>query len=408
MSSIISHDKILCKSFRKKISPQEKETLYNISLSIKNQIPIENETQLRGKVTAVFDKLKIWTGRTSITVGFLPFKNNPKNTALGLDQRESDTSPVGEGERSDTTPEDWRMAWTCWVVKTYIQPYIGMQLDFTMDLSEGLNCDVRITFDPDLGSYSLIGTDCLDRNAGYYRESTNIGWIDAPRGFKFTYDSQEYTIPPDGQHLTGGGGVSGGTIIHEFGHVLGMIHEHQSPFGTPFYWNRDRVISIFSGPPNYWSQDTITENFFVEYNDNGIYNGSNFDPSSIMKYSFGDGTQILDRSKYNTVDKYINAIDYLEKVNTNLSPLDKYWLQKKYPGGSAPPVNKPSDAIDYDQKLSWWKKSEFYIRNLDESTKKIIVKFLVILLIISFIYDFFNFFKRKRKENYGHSNPKRT
>jgi hypothetical protein len=370
MPNVIDPDKILCKPLRKKLSQYDKSTLQQLAL----------DYNLQGApLRAVFDKLKLWTNKNSITIGFL----------------------VWEKQQETTTPEPWRVAWTCWVVKTYIQPYVGLILDFTTDFSKGIDCDVRITFDPDLGSYSLVGTDCLDKRSGVYEESTNIGWIDAPAGFKFTYQDIEYTIPNDGKNLTGGGGLVGGTILHEFGHILGMIHEHQSPFGVPFHWNRDQVIAIFSGPPNYWDQETIIENFFVEYDQTGIYNGSNFDPTSIMKYSFGDGTKLLDRNAYYSTDKYINATDYLEKVNITLSPLDKYWLQKNYPGGTSPPIEKPSDAIDYDQRVSWFRKLEFFLKNLDENTKRRIITILVILLITTFLYDFYNFFTRTTNKYVG-------
>jgi len=31
------------------------------------------------------------------------------------------------------------------------------------------------------------------------------------------------------------------TVLHEFGHALGLIHEHQSPFKGGFEWNKDEV-----------------------------------------------------------------------------------------------------------------------------------------------------------------------
>ena len=30
-------------------------------------------------------------------------------------------------------------------------------------------------------------------------------------------------------------------MLHEFGHALGLIHEHQSPFPGGFEWNREAV-----------------------------------------------------------------------------------------------------------------------------------------------------------------------
>lgn len=337
----------------------------------KDKILCKTITPVNSLKKAVFNKLKIWGGST-ITIGFLTWEKN------GI----------------VIYPESWRIAWVCWVVKTYIQPYVGIELNFITDVSKGMECDVRITFDPDVGSYSLIGTDCLDKKSGVVGESTNIGWIDAPDNFKFTYQGQEYKIPPGASNLTGGGGLKGGTILHEFGHILGMIHEHQNPFGIPFHWNKEEIIKIFSGAPNYWDQETITENFFIEYEDVGVYNGSKFDPNSIMKYSFGDGIQILDRNKYDTFDKYIIAVEYLERISVTLSPLDKYWLQQNYPGGKSPIMDNPPDDTEYNHNISIFKKIEFYIRTLDDQTRKNIILGMILIIVVLFIHDFYYFFRR--------------
>ena len=37
------------------------------------------------------------------------------------------------------------------------------------------------------------------------------------------------------------GFVDRSTVLHEFGHSLGLIHEHQSPFKGGYEWNRDEV-----------------------------------------------------------------------------------------------------------------------------------------------------------------------
>jgi hypothetical protein len=185
--------------------------------------------------------------------------------------------------------------------------------------------------------------------------------------------------------------------MHEFGHILGMIHEHQNPFGIPFKWDRNQVFSIFSGPPNEWDQGTIIENFFLDYNEIGVYNGSSFDPDSIMKYAFGEGNRLLDRNSYSSLDQYIRAVDFLERTNTVLSQTDKYWLQKNYPGGTASPIDKPQDSIEYDQPVPFIKKLEFFLRYLDAATKNKIIMIFILALILFFLHDFVLFFYRKSK-----------
>ncbi len=46
------------------------------------------------------------------------------------------------------------------------------------------------------------------------------------------------------------------TIIHEFGHVLGLLHEHQNPHAK-IPWNKEAIYKAFEGPPNNWSRETV-------------------------------------------------------------------------------------------------------------------------------------------------------
>ena len=101
MSGIVAHDKILCKVFK---TPLDIRTVEKFKEIYKTSDP--------GKLNAVFDKLKLWN-RSTISVGFLEFKR----------------------AEVKITPEPWRVAWTCWVVSTYIQPYIGIRLNFVSDFS---------------------------------------------------------------------------------------------------------------------------------------------------------------------------------------------------------------------------------------------------------------------------------
>ena len=110
--------------------------------------------------------------------------------------------------------------------------------------------DIRIDF-KNSGSWSYIGTDSM--YIPKESQTMNLGHIDRAG------------------------------VLHEFGHALGLIHEHQSPFEGGFEWNRDAVIKSMMGPPNYWDLDRIENNFFKRYKRSDL-DGTKYDPKSIMHY----------------------------------------------------------------------------------------------------------------------------
>lgn len=72
------------------------------------------------------------------------------------------------------------------------------------------------------------------------------------------------------------------TTKHEFGHALGLIHEHQNPAGG-IKWNKEAVYRDLSAPPNNWDRETIDRNSFQRYNKT-ITQYTEVDPQSIMMY----------------------------------------------------------------------------------------------------------------------------
>ena len=143
------------------------------------------------------------------------------------------------------------------------------------DFNDAPDAEIRIAFDPDDGAWSYIGTD--NRNIPLNQPTMNLGFLD------------------------------GGTAAHEFGHAIGLGHEHQNPDGG-IQWNEAVVIQSLSGPPNNWDEATIRHNVIEKYSVDQI-RGTKFDPKSIMLYFFpaswttnGVGTEanetlsVLDRS----------------------------------------------------------------------------------------------------------------
>ncbi|CAF4012806.1 unnamed protein product [Rotaria sp. Silwood1] len=103
------------------------------------------------------------------------------------------------------------------------------------------------------------------------------------------------------------------TILHEFGHALGLDHEQQNPIGG-IKLNETAVYKRYGGPPHYWSPDKIKLNvidMFSKDQTNGVY-----DPNSIMHYAIDPEL---------TINKCCGT-----KKNNDLSTGDKHAIQKLY------------------------------------------------------------------------------
>jgi hypothetical protein len=103
-------------------------------------------------------------------------------------------------------------------------------------------------------------------------------------------------------------------VLHEFGHALGCIHEHQNPAGG-IQWNKDVVYRYYAGKPNYWSREKVDHNIFRRYGQD-ITQFSAFDPGSIMLYPL---------PKEHTLDGFEIGL------NTQLSATDIAFIGVHYP-----------------------------------------------------------------------------
>lgn len=123
------------------------------------------------------------------------------------------------------------------------------------------------------------------------------------------------------------GFLDGGTPAHEFGHAIGLAHEHQNPAGG-IQWNEQLVIREMAKSPNFWDEQTTRHNILRRYGIDQV-NGTHFDPKSIMLYFFPSSWTL-------------NGIGTEE--NHVLSQLDREFVAgaKMYPktGGTV------SDAVD--------------------------------------------------------------
>jgi len=135
-----------------------------------------------------------------------------------------------------------------------IAPTWTEHANLTFEFTEDPRAEIRVTFDSNDGAWSYVGTDNL--GIPLHAATLNLGWQDQ------------------------------GVILHEFGHMIGLSHEHQNPDGG-IEWNEAAVIADLSGPPNYWDEATIRHNVLDKYRADQLL-GTEFDPDSVMLYAFPD------------------------------------------------------------------------------------------------------------------------
>lgn len=139
---------------------------------------------------------------------------------------------------------------------------------------------IRITFDANDGAWSYVGTDNL--NIPLHAATLNLGWQDE------------------------------GVILHEFGHMIGLSHEHQNPDGG-IQWNEAKVIADLAGSPNFWTEQQTRHNVLNKYSADQVH-GTEFDPLSVMLYAF-------------PADWTTNGIS--TSANEKMSAMDKAFVKAK-------------------------------------------------------------------------------
>lgn len=121
--------------------------------------------------------------------------------------------------------------------------------------STDTGAEVRIGFTPG-ATWSYIGTDALIVPGD--QATANFGWLR-----RSTASQVLQTV-----------------VLHVFGHILGLAHEHQSP-ASPIPWDRAAVYDYFAALPTPWTPEQVDRHLFAAYGQD-VTQYAAFDPASIM------------------------------------------------------------------------------------------------------------------------------
>jgi hypothetical protein len=238
------------------------------------QIETAGPTQA-GSLRAAFYTAKLWKKNSEITISFV---GDPSR--IKLSQSVDSTVDPLESQIENMNFKDAIKK----IVTERLQPLVNLKFVFVQDNNK--SALVRIDFDPNKGSWSLLGTDCK-----YSKDvpTMNFAWFDV------------------------------GTVLHEFGHMLGMIHEHQNPRGKKIQWDKEKVYN-WAAKTQGWSKEDTDNNILNAY-DLDIINGSDFDPLSVMLYFFPASLTTDNKGT---------------QQNLRLSGTDVLWITKMYPNDQGP------------------------------------------------------------------------
>lgn len=140
---------------------------------------------------------------------------------------------------------------------------------------------IRIRFDPEGGYWAKVGSD-------------NLG---VPK-------NQPTMVLADTDHRR---------VLHEFGHILGLRHEHHHP-ASGIVWNEPVVIRELKKKYR-WSKGMVKNNVFDRFAQDFSCRGSAFDKDSVMIYE---------------IPKHWTKNGFSSKLNDKVSPGDLSCLAKIY------------------------------------------------------------------------------
>lgn len=169
--------------------------------------------------------------------------------------------------------------------------YANVQFNEATSAAES---NIRIRFDPDDGSWAYVGRQC--ERIPSADATMNLAWLDK---WSDSLTLNERAV-----------------ILHEFGHALGLLHEHQSPaHGGTAIINIQAAIDLYTKTQG-WSIDQIYHQVIDVYKMSDVSNFSQVDIHSIMHYP---------------QPKELTGLPEDIPYNLKLSDLDKAYMMLQYP-----------------------------------------------------------------------------
>lgn len=322
------------------------KNLGNLKICTGGEGKSKNFQQLRSlknsKLKAAFVKKYLWPQNSTLNIFFMSDSQNiERKTAEEIERTSKTNQKVDPLQFEVDKIKDIRKAIEK-IVNERISPIVNLKFNFKKTTLE--NSQIRIDFDEINGCWSYVGTDANN----YKKEATmNFSWFDVQ------------------------------TVIHEFGHLLGMIHEHQNPKNNTIDWNTKEVYK-WAKITQDWDESTTNLNII----DVPTYqiNGSDYDPLSIMLYFYPPELTNNNKGTKENLRMSPNDVIYINNTYPNKTDLNKFY--KKIYG------------VDIKKNIVKEKLNKNVINN-KQNNKNFIIYFIIIIILCIIIYFIF----RKKNNN---------
>ncbi len=194
---------------------------------------------------------------------------------------------MGGSEKVRQKVQQYAMEWT---------KYANINFQFVNDNAPAT---IRISFQQGAGSWSYLGKGALQIDTN--KPTMNFGW------FNDNTSESEFSR----------------TTIHEFGHALGLIHEHAQPVAE-IPWDKEKVYQYYAQQG--WDREKVNRNLFTRYSHESTQ-FSQYDKYSIMHYA---------------IPEELTIGSYEVGWNTQLSETDKSYIGVIYPKPTTPTTPTPT------------------------------------------------------------------